>query len=123
MVLTAHNHHTALKMPSSLDAVAASARLAVLHYRKRLYCLLQICLAMHHVHAAGVLHRDLKTSNILANKPSASTPASPAPGRSEAPTPTEFAALPLLKLADFGEPHTNCTGPAVQCLAVQCQWQ
>jgi serine/threonine protein kinase len=87
----------------------------------------QICLAMHHVHTAGVLHRDLKTSNILATKPSgAATPGSStptiasrrastsAPGHghssSEVPAATaaEFDSLPLLKLADFGVAKAGC---------------
>lgn len=87
---------------------------------------LQICLAMHHVHAAGVLHRDLKTSNILATRPSgtatpgSSTPvagsrrgstSSPSHGHRSSETPaaaTEFDSLPLLKLADFGVAKAGC---------------
>lgn len=83
--------------------------------------LLQICLAMHHVHAAGVLHRDLKTSNILANRPSGTaTPGSRTPGNvtpirgghsrnsSEVPAAGEYAGMPLLKLADFGVAKAGC---------------
>ncbi|KAF8057149.1 VTC4 [Scenedesmus sp. PABB004] len=44
----------------------------------------QICLALQYVHAAGVLHRDLKSSNVLIT----SSPA--------------FGGMPLLKLGDFG---------------------
>lgn len=58
---------------------------------------LQICLAMHHVHAAGILHRDLKPSNILANKPASNGSATPTTA-----LPSEYSGLPLLKLADFG---------------------
>jgi serine/threonine protein kinase len=76
---------------------------------------------MHHVHAAGVLHRDLKTSNILANRPSGTaTPGSRTPGNatpvsgghirsSSGPPPAaDFASMPLLKLADFGVAKAGC---------------
>lgn len=75
-------------------------------------CCLQICLAMQHVHAAGVLHRDLKTSNILATKPNtgATTPRAATPGTatptgsprpdrlSSVPASDDFGCLPILKL-------------------------
>lgn len=80
--------------------------------------MLQILLAMHHVHGAGVLHRDLKTSNILATRPStrATTPgsATPTAGAPKSSSPAdvyaagEFGGLPLLKLADFGVAKAGC---------------
>jgi len=56
-------------------------------------CCLQICLALQYVHAAGVLHRDLKSSNVLMT------------------TQSSFGAVPLLKLGDFGVAKMN--GPGV----------
>jgi serine/threonine protein kinase len=61
--------------------------------------LLQICLALQYVHAAGVLHRDLKSSNVLMT------------------TQSSFGAVQLLKLGDFGVAKMN--GPGVPLLPLR----
>lgn len=89
-------HH----MPSSIgqrsaiccmmSAVCVDCYLLILH--------VQICLALHYVHAAGVLHRDLKTSNVLIT----SNP--------------NFGGMPLLKLGDFGVAKINSAGEKLRGL-------
>jgi serine/threonine protein kinase len=94
-----------------------------------MFLFVQICLAIHYVHAAGITHRDLKAGNCMlfdgaaswhaghndVTAAAAAAAAGCAVGISVCAA--DYAGLPLLKLGDFGVAKARARVDAISLLA------